>query len=169
MENIEFSYKLSAENVLETMKSVKKDEGKGVKIYIYSAIFIALAIMWAVYFFSDGGALNLFLSLFCISMIILLWFLPYKNQKQIAKLTEEADETFYMSFSQDGVFFDKEKTDFLSYENIRFLESENVISVLAEGDKIFCAPKEHIKEIDLLREFLNKQNYKDLRCLVENK
>ena len=100
-------------------------------------------------------------------MPILLWWLPIKNEKQIAALSEEANETFYMCFSEENIYFDKEKTDYFKISDVFFIETENTITIDASDGRVFSVPKEKIEE--KLKEFLKTQNYKELRCLEENK
>ena len=167
MKNIEFYYNLTEKNVLESVKAVKKAEGKGKKLYFYTAVFIALFAIFITYYIVDGGIFNLLVSLFCVSMPILLWWLPIKNEKQIAALSEEANETFYMCFSEENIYFDKGKTDFFKLSDVLFIETENTLTIDASDGRVFSVPKEKIEE--KLKEFLKTQNYKDLRCLEENK
>lgn len=174
MEKIAFKYKLSALNVLSSFKVVKNEKKKSLKYLIYAIIFIILAAVWLIsYIQNPTSAFSIIVAVVCFSFAMITFYLPSKNQKEIALSVEREENEFYMEFSDGKIFFTEDHSDSVSQESCFFYETDGEFIIDAGADKVFCAPKEYLtsEQTEALRTLLSQSGdrFCDKRKHLEEK
>lgn len=173
--------RLNSDEAIKVHYSFKGDDVKeGLKIFQRYTIFkrniiytLILAIVTAVYIVTyinePTNNFSMFMSVLCIAIMGLLWFLPNKHIKGTAKAIDELQMEYDMEIYPDCVRVVEEKGKFILVygdEISLILETDNLFVICIGKQRAFILPKRYIEEDDkvkiksLFKEAM-KDNYKE--------
>lgn len=173
--------RLNPEDAVKIHYTFKGDDVReGLKVFqrytiykrniIYSLI---LAVVTAVYIGSyindPSSSFAMFMSVLCIAILGLLWFLPNKHIKSTANAIEELDMEYDMEIYPDCVRIIEEKGKFIlvyGEEISLVLETDNLFVLCIGKQRAFILPKRYLEEenaakIKAIFKEAMKENYKE--------
>jgi len=153
---IKISFVMTKEEMYKCLYHSDLYKTKGTRAVISSVIFGIAAVVFAVACFTSGEAtrsMNLFFSIFCLVMIVLVWLVPYLHIKSLAKVmangkTVEAE--VYPDHIDIGSGSGAWSIDLDG--NCELLEFDNIFMICLKDGRNFAIP-ERVIEPEVYNEF----------------
>lgn len=177
----ELEEKLNPETAVKVHYSFKGEDVKeGLKAFqrytilkknvVYSLILaIVTAVYVANYINEPENNFSMFMSIFCVAIIGLLWFLPKKHIKDISKAIDELEMEYDMEVYPECVRIIEDKGKFIMVygdEITLILETENLFVICIGKQRAFILPKRYLEKeneekIRAIFKEAMKENYKE--------
>ena len=148
MEEFKVSYVLNAKNVEDCFKIARSEKKKKTKKIIETIIFVFFGGLWMYSFIvAPKEFMSLALGVICGVFALLLWYLPYKNMKDIASVVEKEALESYMIFSDDRIYFNDNKDSFIEMNSsVQFFETNEIFMIDTLSTQVYALPKRCLKE-----------------------
>lgn len=170
MEELKLSYVLNKKNVEDCFKIARSEKKKKISRIIKTLIFVVFGSLWMYSFIvAPQELMSLALGIICGVFALLLWYLPYRNMKDIALAVENEALESVMIFSDERIYFNEKKDSFIEMSSsVVFYETNEIFMIDTLSTQVYALPKRCLKENEeeKVREYIKayaEDRYFDMR------
>lgn len=166
----EVEYNLKPQEITDGLKIFHKKT-----IYIKNCVYtIILGFIFLTYLIStiiNPTAFNTFMMIISITVIVLIFYIPYKHIKSISNAASQMNDTFKIYFCEQNILFGEDNQTIIYYtdKKLKIIESDKSLLIFNSKENVFIVPFRCIEGVKLEKiKRLLKQKIQQNYMIIKN-